>query len=133
MATQDRVLQTMLRKVPGRCLLYLHESTPILEAPSEASKKWVTQKAKKTLTKGCDRVEQLKEKEGLTKNNNNPPPPTIVMKKHPKNPNPLSCKKSKKIRMVMTSQIQKNSDKPKRKRIKIPTHVKEILLNKTSS
>lgn len=128
MATQDRVLQNILRKVPGRCLLYLHESTPILEAPSEASKKWVQQKAKKTLANGCERVELLKQKEGLKTTTSKP---VVSMKKQPKNPNPLSCKKSKKTRVaVEKSQIQKSIDKPKRKRIKIPTHVKEILLNK---
>nr|XP_036222572.1 rRNA-processing protein utp23-like [Bactrocera oleae] len=51
-ASQDRSLQNSLRKVPGRILLYLHKATPVLEEPSEASKKYVSKKSHKSLTSG---------------------------------------------------------------------------------
>lgn len=124
MATQDRILQAKLRNVPGRCLLYLHETTTILESPSEASKKWVKQQAKKTLLNGCENIELLKQKQGL-KTTTNDGKHSNAVSKRPKNPNPLSCKKSKKA--PISNQITKSSDKPKRKRIRLAPHIKKIL------
>lgn len=40
-ASQDRDLQDNLRKKPGQPLLYLHKKTPVLEQPSELSRKTV--------------------------------------------------------------------------------------------
>lgn len=40
-ASQDRDLQEHLRKKPGQPLLYLHKKTPVLEQPSEISRKTV--------------------------------------------------------------------------------------------
>lgn len=40
-ASQDRELQDYLRKKPGQPILYLHKKTPVLEQPSELSRKTV--------------------------------------------------------------------------------------------
>lgn len=40
-ASQDRDLQDYLREKPGQPLLYLHKKTPVLEQPSELSRKTV--------------------------------------------------------------------------------------------
>lgn len=145
MASQDRALQAILRKVPGRCLLYLHKAAPVLEAPSDASKKWVHKKANNLLTqKDEKKIVYLKQKEGLV---NKTEGEQIKRKpKGPKNPNPLSCKKSKKQRQLeqlhqanakgsqkkehKIDDKSKTDMKPKRKRIKLPAHVKEALKNK---
>lgn len=139
MASQDRNLQASLRKVPGRCLLYLHKAAPVLEAPSDASKKWVQKKARNLLPQEAEKkIEYLKQKEGLVKKENELPK---RKPKGPKNPNPLSCKKSKKQKQLERQQQQKQKEhkiaetsktemKPKRKRIKLPAHVKEALKNK---
>ncbi|XP_068151861.1 rRNA-processing protein UTP23 homolog [Drosophila tropicalis] len=131
-ASQDRLLQESLRKVPGRCLLYLHKATPVLEAPSKASRKWVQKRAKNLmLGKQVEKIDFMKEQQGLK--------PSEVTKKvnpkkskGPKNPNPLSCKKSKKDRTLQTKPQTHKVDqtgitKAKRKRKKLPAHVKAAL------
>lgn len=146
-ASQDRALQDSLRKVPGRCLLYLHKAAPVLEAPSEASKKWVHKKANNLLPVAAEKkIAILKKKEGLSL----PKEEQKLKPKHrgPKNPNPLSCKKSKKEKQqhkFNTAQNQQGKSnehrlvdqskvamKPKRKRVKLPAHIKETLMNKQS-
>ncbi|KAI9585547.1 rRNA-processing protein UTP23 homolog [Glossina fuscipes] len=125
-ASQDKVLQSSLRKVPGRCLLYLHKATPTLETPSQASKKWVQKKSKNMLSIDIEKIESLKSQNGISSTEEKPK----SKRRSPKNPNPLSCRKSKK---QLTNNIQTlaNSSKPpmkaRRKRIKLPRHVKEII------
>ncbi|EDW87279.1 rRNA-processing protein UTP23 homolog [Drosophila yakuba] len=126
-ASQDRLLQESLRKIPGRCLLYLHKATPVLEAPSKASKKWVLRRAKNLmLGKQVEKIDYMKEKQGLK-----PAETAVKPKKHkgPKNPNPLSCKKSKKdkAKPQLKGVEQTAITKAKRKRVKIPAHVKAAL------
>ncbi|BFF95965.1 rRNA-processing protein UTP23 homolog [Drosophila madeirensis] len=127
-ASQDRLLQESLRKIPGRCLLYLHKATPVLEAPSKASKKWVLKQAKDLmLGKHAAKIDYMKEKQGLK-----PAEATTsssTKRKGPKNPNPLSCKKSKKEKSKPPLQgvDQTALTKAKRKRVKIPAHVKAAL------
>ncbi|KAH8255542.1 hypothetical protein KR038_005301 [Drosophila bunnanda] len=127
-ASQDRLLQESLRKVPGRCLLYLHKATPVLEAPSKASKKWVQKRANNLmLGKQVDKIDYMKEKQGLKPAES---PANPKKRKGPKNPNPLSCKKSKKEKAktpLKGVQEQSTMTKAKRKRIKIPAHVKAAL------
>ncbi|KAH8305525.1 hypothetical protein KR018_002747 [Drosophila ironensis] len=128
-ASQDRLLQESLRKIPGRCLLYLHKATPVLEAPSKASKKWVQRRAKNLmLGKQAGKIDFMKEKQGLK-----PAEPAADPKKRkgPKNPNPLSCKKSKKEKtkppLKGVEQTGMAKAKTKRKRVKIAAHVKAEL------
>ncbi|EDW64394.1 rRNA-processing protein UTP23 homolog [Drosophila virilis] len=124
-ASQDRLLQASLRKVPGRCLLYLHKATPVLEAPSDASKKWVQKRAKNLmLGKQEEKIQYMKEKQGL-KPTETPVHPKKC--KGPKNPNPLSCKKSKKKKPALQGVEQTTRTKAKRKRVKIPEHIKAAL------
>ncbi|KAH8328189.1 hypothetical protein KR067_005582 [Drosophila pandora] len=128
-ASQDRLLQESLRKIPGRCLLYLHKATPVLEAPSKASKKWVQRRAKNLmLGKQVEKIDYMKEKQGLKPAETTPNP---KKRKGPKNPNPLSCKKSKKEKtqpqLKGVEQTALVKAKTKRKRVKIPAHVKAEL------
>ncbi|KAM8715689.1 hypothetical protein ACLKA7_002696 [Drosophila subpalustris] len=123
-ASQDRLLQASLRKIPGRCLLYLHKATPVLEAPSAASKKIVQKRVKNLmLGKQVDKIEYMKEKQGLKAAE---APVKNKRAKGPKNPNPLSCKKSKKQKQIpqLHGVQQPTIAKAKRKRVKISAHVR---------
>lgn len=51
-ATQDRELQDWLRTKPGQPILYLHKKTPVLEQPSELSRKTVEFKLNESFTFG---------------------------------------------------------------------------------
>lgn len=125
-------MQASLRKVPGRCLLYLHKLTPVLEAPSEASKKFVQKRVKNLmLGKQAIKIDYMKEKQGLK-----PSVPEVAKQKKksgPKNPNPLSCKKSKKQKQnpqetpTLRGVEKTIQTKAKRKRVSIPAHVKTAL------
>ncbi|XP_011207816.2 rRNA-processing protein UTP23 homolog [Bactrocera dorsalis] len=133
-ASQDRTLQDSLRRVPGRILLYLHKATPVLEEPSEASKKYVSKKSQKSLTSGIEKhVEHLKQIQTIQ---NEKLYKQIKTRRGPKNPNPLSCKKStkqkgkkpnpiiaKESKLSETSKVQM---KKKRKRIKTSNHIKTL-------
>ncbi|XP_034099733.1 rRNA-processing protein UTP23 homolog [Drosophila nasuta] len=126
-ASQDRLLQASLRKIPGRCLLYLHKATPVLEAPSAASKKWVLKRAKNLmLGKQADKIDYMKQQQGIK-----PTEPAVKKKQQrgPKNPNPLSCKKSKKQKAAPQGVQQTTTTiaKAKRKRVKISAHIKELI------
>ncbi|KAJ8964816.1 hypothetical protein NQ314_004623 [Rhamnusium bicolor] len=131
-ATQDRDLQDRIRDKPGVPLLYLHMKTPVLEKPAEASVKAAKNKLTVLCKSEITALEQLKVESGLLKNDEEKP-----KKKTKKGPNPLSCKK-KKVKANIRSHIVKKEGKPeiekkKRKRIKIPKHVRELMLeNKTT-
>ncbi|XP_055918200.1 rRNA-processing protein UTP23 homolog [Eupeodes corollae] len=131
-ATQDKSLQQKLRKVPGRALLYLHKATPVLEGPSDASKKYVNKKSNALPENVEKRIEGLKKTAGIPTTAGDDDANKLKKKKKPKNPNPLSCKK-KKPRVNNTERkdalhkVAKSNDKPKRKRIKIANHVKEVI------
>lgn len=58
-ATQDRELQEYLRKKPGQPILYLHKKTPVLEQPSELSRKTVEFKLNASFTFGDSEVKKL--------------------------------------------------------------------------
>lgn len=129
-ASQDRNLQNSLRNIPGKILLYLHKATPVLEEPSEASKKYVSKKSQKSLTSGIEmHVEHLKQIQILQNENFDK---RIKHRKGPKNPNPLSCKKSIKqngktpnLDLLKESKLSESSKvrmKKKRKRIKTQNH-----------
>lgn len=133
-ASQDRELQDYLREKPGQPILYLHKKTPVLEQPSELSRKTVEFKMNQAFTFGSADEKKL---EVLKKNAGLPVAESVVLqakKKKKKQPNPLSCK-SKKKKGGSKSVAQPNADgiqnktieKRKRKRIHIPAHVKEIL------
>lgn len=114
-----------------------------METPSDASKKWVHKKANNLLPQESEKIVYLKQKEGLDKKDESQ---TQRKPKGPKNPNPLSCKKSKKQNKLepkenARQQFNKTKEnkldeksktdmKPKRKRVKIPAHVKEVLMKK---
>lgn len=129
-ATQDRDLQSYLRKIPGTPIIYLHQKTPVLEQPSEATTNFA--KTNMNMRFDLNEIENktlnaLKEKTGLAIAEG------IVIKKKKKKggANPLSCKKKKTKNSL---QVTKNSDskvnkKRTRKRTRIPEHVKKELKN----
>lgn len=128
-ATQDRLLQDQLRKVPGAPIMYLHGKAPTLEPPSQSSREFaeqlrnntimtdVQEETIKTLMKqsGLETEDALKPKKKLSKGG----------------PNPLSCKKRKKKDDVNSNtngkKVNETGKVRKRKRIKLPAHVKEVL------
>lgn len=133
MATQDRELQESLRLKVGVPLLYLHNAAPTLEQPSNESLRVANKRTKSVLNitdAEAQRLRFLKEKEGLVEEQ----PARIRRNKRKGGPNPLSCKSKKtkqkadvdaqKPAKVKSGQVEK-----KRKRLKVPKHVKEILKN----
>lgn len=60
-ATQDRELQDYLRKKPGQPILYLHKKTPVLEQPSELSRKTVEFKLNESFRFGDSDAKKLGE------------------------------------------------------------------------
>lgn len=133
-ASQDLDLQNKLRQIPGVPLLYLHQKTPVLEHPTE-----VSIKSAHDANLGLGEIEkeviqQLKTKHGIVEPEDRP-----KKKKKKGGPNPLSCKKKKKkMNGVQTNSINKTRNeceginKLRRKKIKIPSHVKEELLKSIS-
>ena len=136
-ATQDRDLQDWVRRKHGIPLLYLHNSVvPTLEQPSEADKRKVDDKVKtKLAVREIDEkmLVTLKKKAGIPVQNE--ATNTIKKKRKKKNPNPLSCKKPKKIKKEENYQGIQNKpiEKKKRQRVKIPKHViEEMKANKSN-
>lgn len=127
--TQDREFQDKLRTLEGVPLLYLHAKTPVLEQPSEASVKKAQQKISGVGQLELEKISKLKEQEGLTETEK----PKKKRKK--KGPNPLSCKKKQKKPLHSGAIEKKESktevDKKKRKRIRIPQHIREEVLKRT--
>lgn len=122
--------------------MYLHKRTPVLEQPSEASRKFSNKKIDKTIKFGevdVNKLKAMKRSEGVDDADELP-----VKKKQfkKKQPNPLSCKRKKK-----RSEGQVNGNKSKdgvrnktiekkqrsRSRKKIPKHVTEHLLSLNKS
>lgn len=177
-ATQDRELQEKLRKKPGQPLMYLHKKTPVLEQPSELSRKTVEFKLNEAFKFGTADEKKLSKcqhtaplvfmstdlsfwwhfQPTLIKSNHNFCPfctATIkkseglpvaeakepsLKKKKKKQPNPLSCKKKKKKAIptatakptTIESIKDKTIDKTKRKRVRLPTHIKQMLTETTT-
>lgn len=118
-ATQDRDLQDWIRFKVGIALLYLHNVVPTLEEPSEASRKFVDRKLKKSIQVSSFEGEQLKllkKKEGLVKE----PKIHKIKKKKKGGPNPLSCKKKK---SNLHGLKEKVIDKKKKVRRKIKSKI----------
>jgi U3 small nucleolar RNA-associated protein 23 len=125
-ATQDRDLQEWIRKQVGIALLYLHNVVPTLEEPSLATRNFIDRKSKKSLKVSSfegEQLVQLKKKEGIVEAKKVP----RVKHKKKKGPNPLSCKKKQPKDSQLTGIKNKAIDKNKNKKrkIKIPKHVKE--------
>lgn len=125
-ATQDRDLQSHIRDKIGVPLLYLHGKTPVLEQPSGATVEATRNKAGGLTITEKQKIEKMKFESGLVEAE------TRKLKKK-KGPNPLSCKK-KKSKPGVAGKVEKNTTevKVKRKKVRIPQHVKEVLFNKGS-
>ncbi|KAL3283402.1 hypothetical protein HHI36_006548 [Cryptolaemus montrouzieri] len=127
-ATQDRDLETKVRQIPGVPLLYLHMRTPVLEQPSDVSVSYAQKKLSGIGLVEKDALERLKSQNGVNDQIDKP------KRRKKKGPNPLSCKKKKKT-IVQQTNIRKKEglpekEKRKRKKIRIPSHVKEELKKK---
>lgn len=134
-ATQDRELQNILKTLPGVPILYLHDKAPVLMEPSRTSmlksEANINERVSVLPTEKMV-IDKLKEGSGLANEKVEKP----KKRKGPKGPNPLSCKK-KKPKLQSSSVNEKseksNNCKVKRKKVRIPKHVKELLLNKSDS
>lgn len=138
-ASNDRGLQDYLRSRPGQPMIYLHLKTPVLEQPSELSRKTVEFKMNDAINfgeKDRSKLNLLKVNEGLPAEEGSASGKRVTKKKKKKQPNPLSCKKKKKKssqlggeqqRDNLQSLREKSIDKKKRKRIRLPEHVKKVL------
>ena len=87
-ASQFSELRERARKVPGTPVLYLHDCTPTLEQPSEASVK----SAEETVRKKIEESQDMKRLRASKAEDE----PKTRKRKRAGNPNPLSCLKSKK-------------------------------------
>ncbi|KAL7302339.1 hypothetical protein TKK_0005000 [Trichogramma kaykai] len=130
-ATQDRLLQDQLRNVPGCPVMYLHGVTPTLEAPSPKDKEHL----KHLLDKIIMSEDQEKTLQMLKKNAGIVEEEVIKKKKKIKGPNPLSVKKKLNksdkantgVQATNNDRVDKSGKVKKRKRVKLPAHVKEAL------
>ncbi|CAH1955848.1 unnamed protein product [Acanthoscelides obtectus] len=128
-ATQDRDLQDKVRNIPGAPILYLHIKTPVFEQPSKVSMDTVKDKLCLLSHNEKQALENLKVQSGIECVEEDTP----KKKKKKNGPNPLSCKKKMK-KGVLDNPIKKKGEpekeKKKRKKVRIPKHVKEELLKK---
>ncbi|XP_031827298.1 rRNA-processing protein UTP23 homolog [Nomia melanderi] len=128
-ATQDRELQDILRKIPCVPILYLHGKAPTLEAPSQASREHA-QNIRERLgmsTWEKENIKTLKKVAGLEDKTEH----KLRKKRKKGGPNPLSClKKKKKPQTGISNNTTgtKSGRVRKRKKIKLASHVKEILV-----
>lgn len=124
-ATQDRELQNILRATPAVPLLYLHQKAPILEKPSDLSVEVAKQKFSPLTDWEKTTLATLKQKSVIVGDEVKKP-----KKKKQKGANPLSCmkKKNKSGNMQGVCKKEKSSEVKKRKKVRIPKHVKEELL-----
>lgn len=128
-ATQDRELQDILRKVPGVPILYLHGKAPTLEAPSQANREYA-EKIHKELGMTAwekENIKTLKEAAGMIEQTE----VRLKKKKRKGGPNPLSCLKKKKkpqTEAVKNITAKKSNKVQKRKKKKIAPHIKEVLV-----
>jgi len=126
-ATQDRELQDKLRTIPGVPIIYLHGKTPTLESASEASRNYA-----KAMQKGLgmtawekENIKALRKQAGMAEEEED----KYKKKKKKGGPNPLSClKKKKKPETIVTSKNNTKSGKVRKKKIKIASHIKEVLI-----
>lgn len=136
-ATQDANLRSDFRKVVGVPLLYLHGAAPVLEKPSNVNTKWALKMDRKKIETTGYQKEILQHMKSEVFPSNEGPSRKGTIKKRRAGPNPLSCKKAKKLRAdPMPSQTgnssnpspEESNQKKKRKRIKVrlPKHVKEL-------
>lgn len=111
--------------------MYLHGYAPTLEQPSRVSKEYAS-KLVQSLGVTSNQQEQLKtlkEKLGIIEEK-----PSLKKKRKQKGKNPLSCLKKKEKKNNNSSgknETDKSGKIRKRKRVKIPAHVKEILKSST--
>lgn len=132
-ATQDMDLQKRLRAIPAVPLLYLHYKVPVLEKPSDVSEEVARKKFSSLTEWEKTAVEALRKENGIEEDQVRKP-----RKKKKKGANPLSCKKKKKNPGNVQGVVKKDSassEVKKRKKVRIPKHVKEELLklNKTNT
>lgn len=133
-ATQDRALQDEIRNIPGVPLIYLHLKSPTLDKLSDASMAVVKSKTETTFSVSDhqdEMLKKLKESSGIVED--------VVLpkkKRKKKGPNPLSCLKKKKTNKKQSSlrlDLKPKEKVQKRRRKKLPAHIKETLLSQINS
>lgn len=131
-ATQDRELQKQIRTIAGTPLLYLHSKTPVLEPPSQATIEATNNKLLGITEYEQKTLNDLKDKSGIMNEEEIKP-----KRKKKKGPNPLSCKKKKKTTVenpiINKKETTTDVNKRKRKKVRIPKHVRDELLKNEST
>ncbi|XP_073987825.1 rRNA-processing protein UTP23 homolog [Rhodnius prolixus] len=94
LATQDRDLQKIARRIPGTPLLYIHNRAPTLEQPSFKTSFIAQKKLRNSYCLSKSEKKTLKEYKTAVLGPEQPRRPR--KKKKNGGPNPLSCKKKKK-------------------------------------
>lgn len=118
--------------------MYLHQRTPVLEQPSEASRKFSADRLESTTDLDLTRLQYMKRAAGVPIEE----AVSVVKKKFKKKqPNPLSCKRKKKSAKVTPSSSGTGGpkdgvqdiviQKKVRNKVKIAKHVKEQLTRVT--
>lgn len=131
-ATQDKSLQRSLRMIVATPLLYLCHKAPTLEAPSDVTKAAAGKIMASKFSVNDSQKEVIKD---LKIKTFGPEKEKKFNKRKQKQPNPLSCLKSKKKKQehVVEHTIEKPKKKKKKVRVKIPKHVKEELMKMKSN
>ena len=120
-ATSDKNLTHELRKIPGCPLVYLKNNNMNLEPPSEASIENGAEIKRKQVGSDQAELERLKElKSVLLETSEKDDESKKKKRKGPKQPNPLSCKKKKKVsnQTIKTNSKFTEEEKAERKRRK---------------
>lgn len=111
--------------------MYLHGSAPTLETPSQKSREYAGELRSKVIMTNIqeETIKTLKKQSGLEEDSKELKP---KKKRGKSGPNPLSCKKKKKkenpsIANLKVKKVKEDGKVKKRKRIKLPVHIKEVL------
>ncbi|XP_060516697.1 rRNA-processing protein UTP23 homolog [Cylas formicarius] len=120
LCTQDRELQNEVRSLPGVPLLYLHMKTPVLEKASSISVEMAKQKMAGLTESEIQALQRLKETDG----------PKVDRSRFKKRKNKKHCAlaSNKKKAQQPLQTAKTDTGKERRKRIRIPQHVREELL-----
>lgn len=134
LASQDRDLQEKFRQKAGIPLLYLHNKSPTLEKPSKLSYQNAGQSIETIFVNPLQNETLQTMKKALGVEEKSEPPKVQIKKKKMRNPNPLSCKKKKKKPEQRKEESGVKEGKVrKRKKKKLPKHVKEQLKSVSSA
>ncbi|XP_014675395.1 PREDICTED: rRNA-processing protein UTP23 homolog [Priapulus caudatus] len=115
-ATQDRTLTEHAASLPGTPLLFIYMNTVVLDKPSKHCHQVADELARGSVAPAEEQkgtILQLKRSAGLEE-----PQSKLIRRKKIKGPNPLSCKKSKKVDQKSTHVRKEGRNRHKRNKNK---------------